>query len=175
VPAPAAPAPAAAAPAAAAPAAGLDAASLRRSWDAVLLAVKERKKATHAQLTMAQVLSVQGRTLTLSFTHAPIARAFQGGVGVDVLKEALRETLGADLDVTCVVGTGEAATAHEPSGAATPPPARGPRYDGFAPGDEAVPEDPDAPAPVSHGSGEDAALRLVQSELGGRVVGTLGE
>ena len=78
------------------------------TWDAVLLAVKDRKKTAHAQLTTAQVLGVQGRTATLSFTHAPILRAFQSSTGVDVLKEALRETLGADLEIACVVGTGEA-------------------------------------------------------------------
>ena len=41
-------------------------------------------------------------------------------------------------------------------------------------GDEAVPEDPDAPPPPEAARGEDAALRLVEQELGGRVVGTVG-
>jgi len=49
-------------------------------------------------------------------------------------------------------------------------------YDGFAPGDEAAPEDPDAPPPPDASlHGEDAALRLVESELGGKVVGRVGE
>ncbi len=126
---------------------------------------------SHAQLSTAQVLTVSGRTLTLSFANGPVSRAFAGGVGVEVLREALRETLGADLDVVCVVGSAEpAAATHEPA-----PRTTGPRYDAFAPGDEAVAEDPDAPAPAAAVSGEDAALRLVQSELGGRVVGTTGE
>ncbi|MCW2606944.1 MAG: polymerase subunit gamma/tau, partial [Frankiales bacterium] len=143
----------------------------RRAWDAVLLAVKERKRVSHAQLSTAQVLSVSGRTLTLSFANGPVSRAFSGGVGVDVLKEALRETLGADLDIACVVGSAEpAAATHEPG-----PRSGAPRYDSFAPGDEAEPEDPDAPAPPQPASGEDAALKLVQSELGGRVVGTTGD
>ena len=124
---------------------------------------------------------MQGRTATLSFTHAPILRAFQSSTGVDVLKEALRETLGADLEIACVVGTGEApAAVHEPAGRgggpAPRPEPRGPRYDGFAPGDEAVPDDPDAPPPPQSAvSGEDAALRLLQTELGGQVVRTTGE
>ncbi|MCW2723092.1 MAG: hypothetical protein JWN35_13, partial [Frankiales bacterium] len=50
-----------------------------------------------------------------------------------------------------------------------------PAYDGFAPGDEAAPEDPDAPQSDRVLHGEDAALRLVEQELGGKVVGTLGD
>ena len=49
-------------------------------------------------------------------------------------------------------------------------------YEGFAPGDEAVADDPDEPTPagpVLHG--DDAALALVQSELGGKVVETSGD
>jgi hypothetical protein len=49
-------------------------------------------------------------------------------------------------------------------------------HEGFAPGDEAVPEDPDAPPPPESAlRGEDAALALVERELGGRVVGTSGD
>ena len=58
--------------------------------------------------------------------------------------------------------------------AAGPAPQAPPAYDDFAPGDEAVPEDPDAPPPPEEVRGEDAALRLVQSQLGGRVVSTSG-
>jgi hypothetical protein len=85
-----------------------------------------------------------------------------------VLREALSETIGADLDVECaVVGAATAAPTATARAAAAPPP---PAYDGFAPGDEAAPEDPDAPQPAAAANGEDAALRLVESELGGRVV-----
>ncbi len=148
--------------------AALDAAQVRRSWDEVLLAVRRRKRTTEAQLMTAQVLEVQGRTVVLAFTHPPVMRSFTAGVGPDVLTEALREVLGAELQVRCTTGT-DAASSAEPAG----PAASAPAYDGFAPGDEAVPDDPEAP-PAGL-SGEEAALRLVQSELGGRVVGTLGD
>ncbi len=136
--------------------------------------MKDRKKTAHAQLNTAQVLGVDGRTVTLSFTHAPIMRQFQSSVGADVLKEALLEVLGVQLEVACVTGGGGPAAspaAHEPA------PSRGgpASYAEFAPGDEAVPDDPDDPQPESRYSGEDAALRLVQSELGGKVVGTIGD
>ncbi|MDT7573336.1 MAG: polymerase subunit gamma/tau [Actinomycetota bacterium] len=146
---------------------GLDAAAIRRSWDAVLDAVKERKRTTHAQLMDAQVSGVSGRVLQLGFAHAPIMRQFTGGTGPDVLSDALRSAIGADLDIACSVTGAPAATAGAATATAAPP---APAYDGFAPGDEAAPEDPDAPPPDAALHGEDAALRLVESELGGRVV-----
>ncbi|MDX6198843.1 MAG: polymerase subunit gamma/tau [Actinomycetota bacterium] len=148
-----------------APTGGLDATALRLSWDAVLDAVKERKKTTHAQLLNARVLTLQGTRLTLAFTHAPVMRQFQNGVSADVLKEALQASLGVSLDIACVVQDGAAGTAVSPD--VSPPAA-----DGFAPGDEPTPEDPDAPPPPDAGRhGEEAALRIVESELGGKVLG----
>jgi DNA polymerase-3 subunit gamma/tau len=171
------PEPAAAAPDESPGAAGLDAAALRRSWDAVLDAVKTSKRVTHARLLDAQVLALSGRRLQLGFSTPTLAKQFAEGVHVDVLKEALVATVGADLDVHCTVAGAAAATAsaaadqQAPAGQVAPPP-----YDGFAPGDEAVPDDPDAsPPPTAALNGEEAALALVQSELGGKVVETLGE
>jgi DNA polymerase-3 subunit gamma/tau len=155
-----------AAPGAAAPAGGLDAAALRRSWDAVLDAVKGSKRVTHARLLDAQVLAVNGRRLQLGFSTPTLAKQFTDGVHIDVLKEALVASVGADLDVECTVAGAAAAAPDRPA----------PVADGFAPGDEAVPDDPDEPAPpASARSGEDVALALVQAELGGKVVQTLGE
>ncbi len=97
---------------------------------------------------------------------------------IEVLKEALVASVGADLDVQCTVAgaaTAPATPAPSSSGSATPLPPPTP-YEGFAPGDEAVADDPDEPkpaGPVLHG--DDAALALVQSELGGKVVETSGE
>jgi DNA polymerase-3 subunit gamma/tau len=152
------------------PTGGLDAAALRLSWDAVLDAVKERKKTTHAQLLNAQVLSLQGTRLTLAFTHAPVMRQFQNGVSADVLKDALQATLGVALDIACVVHD-DAAAGSAAGSAAADAPQRPTVTEGFAPGDEPAAEDPDAPAaPVAALQGDDAALRLVESELGGKVV-----
>jgi DNA polymerase-3 subunit gamma/tau len=146
---------------------------VRRAWDQVLDAVKSRSRPTQAALMDAQVLQVSGRTLTLAFAHPAIMRQFQGRVGADVLKEALQAVLGADLEVACTSGPAGHAPAAPPPGRQVRPPVDQP-HDGFAPGDEAVPEDPDAPPPPDAGRGEDAALRLVEQELGGRVVGTVG-
>jgi DNA polymerase-3 subunit gamma/tau len=157
---------------------GLDAAAVRRAWDEVLLAVQKRSRPTRALLAEVSVASVSGRTVALAFRHAPLMRQFQSRAGVDVVKESLQEVLGADLDVSCSVGAPD----HAPAPAAAPvrgvaqPPPPQPGHDGFAPGDEAEPEDPDAPPPPEAAlRGDDAALALVESQLGGRVIETRGE
>jgi hypothetical protein len=150
---------------------GLDAAALRAGWDGVLAEVKARKRTAHALLADAQVASLTGRTLVLAFQHAPILRQFQSSTGPDVLKESLQASLGADLEVTCVL--------HESLGGHIPPAAkRGSpvaAQPDFAPGDESVPEDPDAPTVPDPVRGEDAALELVKTQLGGTVVSSTGE
>jgi DNA polymerase-3 subunit gamma/tau len=159
------------------PVGGFDAAALRRSWDAVLDAVKERKRVTHARLLDAQVLDVRGRTASIAFSTPTLAKQFAEGVHIDVLKEALIAAVGADLDVQCTVaGAGASPPASSSSSGAAPsaPPAPS-AHEGFAPGDEAEPEDPDVPAPDPVRHGEDAALRLIESELGGKVMRTAGE
>jgi DNA polymerase-3 subunit gamma/tau len=145
-----------------APAGGIDATALRRSWDAVLDAVNTRKRTTKALLLNAQVLSLSGRTLTLGFTTPALIRAFQGGTNTEVLKESLQTALGLDVDVALVVAGG-ASEAQLPVA---------PVHEGLAPGDEFEPVDPDAPAPERVVGGEDAALALVQDQLGGTVVRT---
>ena len=154
---------------------GLDAAAVRNGWDEVLAAVKSRKRTAHAQLADAQVAQLTGRTLVLAFQHAPILRQFQASTGPDVLHEALQASLGADLDLQCVL--------HDSLGGHAPPPTTGtlrqpavaPAPPDFAPGDEAVPDDPDAPPAPDAGRGEDAALELVKIQLGGKVVSSTGD
>jgi DNA polymerase-3 subunit gamma/tau len=150
--------------------ADLDATALRRSWDAVLEDANARKRATKALLLNAQILELNGRSLTLAFSTAALSRQFQSSTNVEVLKESLQAVLGLDVDLTLVVaGDAPAASApapSEPSGPAVQ------SYEGFAPGDEMEPEDPDAPQPESQITGEDAALKLVTDQLGATVMRT---
>ncbi|HLZ37231.1 MAG TPA: DNA polymerase III subunit gamma and tau [Mycobacteriales bacterium] len=98
-------------PAAPAPAAtdgtepgALDAGAVRRAWPDVLEAVKSRKRATWAMLAQyAQVLTFQGRTLTLGFQTAGIERSFRAGPNIDILREALRDYLAIDVMVETTV------------------------------------------------------------------------
>ncbi len=150
----------------------MDATALRRSWDAVLDATNERKRATKALLLNAQVLSLSGRTLTLAFTTAALSRQFQSGTHLDVLKESLQAVLGLDVDLALVVA-GAASVAAPVSGGLAAPSSALPSYEGLAPGDEIEPEDPDLPRAERAVSGEDAALELLKSELGATVVGSV--
>ena len=148
--------------------AGLDATALRRSWDAVLEAANERKRATKALLLNAQVVDLTGRALTLAFSTAALARQFQTSTNIEVLKESLQVVLGLDVDLTLVVA-GAAAASVVPAG--PPPTPASASYDGFAPGDEIEPEDPDVAKPERQVVGDDAALKLVADQLGGTVLG----
>jgi DNA polymerase-3 subunit gamma/tau len=158
---------------AAEPSGGLDATAVRRSWDAVLAAVRPRKRTTEALLLNAQVLDVAGRTVTLGFNTAPLMRNFQQGTNVDVLKEALQEVLGLDavIELTTTAAGPAAPAAPAPVTAAPrPEPAAVPTYEGLAPGDEIEPEDPDNPKGERIAGGEDAAIALLKDQLGGTVV-----
>ncbi|MBK5305557.1 MAG: DNA polymerase III subunit gamma and tau [Frankiaceae bacterium] len=153
---------------------GLDAAALRREWDRVLAAVRDAKKSAYVALGSAQVASLDGRVLTLAFTNQGPMRNFQSGANVDYLRDAISELLGVDVEVRCQFTAAPGAAEVGVAGARTT--TAPPVHEGFAPGDEAVAEDPDEQSSaVPAVDGEDAALRLVESELGGRVVGTVGE
>jgi DNA polymerase-3 subunit gamma/tau len=151
---------------------GLDATALRRSWDAVLDDANGRKRATKALLLNAQVVELSGRSLTLAFSTAALARQFQSSTNIDVLKESLQAVLGLEVDLTLVVAGEPTAGSPSPSAPAGPTEPPVSSYDGFAPGDEIEPEDPEAPRPERQVAGEDAALQLVADQLGGTVMGT---
>jgi DNA polymerase-3 subunit gamma/tau len=152
---------------------GLDAAALRREWDRVLAAVRDAKKSAYVALGSAQVAALDGRVLTLAFTNQGPMRNFQSGANVDYLRDAISALLGVDVEVRCVFAAAQGGPASPTDSGPTAPATV---HEGFAPGDEAVAEDPDEPQPPAAARhGEDAALRLVESELGGRVVGTAGE
>jgi len=158
-----------------APAAGgLDATAVRRSWDAVLAAVRPRKRTTEALLLNAQVIDVRGKTVTLGFNTAPLMRNFSQGTNVDVLKEALSEVLGLDAVIELTTAGGPpppaATAAAAPTAAVAAPEPAVPAYEGLAPGDEIEPEDPDNPQGERIAGGEDAALALLKDQLGGTVV-----
>lgn len=162
---PAAAAPAAAAPTAATTGGPIDAAAVRRVWSDVLDAVRLRKRTPHALLLNAQVTAVTEKSVTVSFNSAALARQFDQGVNCDVLQEALREVLGVDWTVTTAVQGAEPQLPSAPAGFAA----------GDAPTEEApaddVPEDGEPQRAPARVSGEDAAMALLQSGLGARVIG----
>jgi len=109
-----APAPAPAVPVASS---GPDTEMLRRRWPEVLETLGRLKKATWVLVSQnALVADLDATTLRLSFTAPGLATAFRGGTHADVVKQAVRETLGFDVRVESVLA--------EP-GAGAPVPADG--------------------------------------------------
>ena len=132
---------------------------------------KESRK-TQALLRSAQVLSLAGRVLTLGFPSGQLVRMFEEGTNAAVLSSALGQVLGLEVDLKLAVGTDAPAPVSAPAAAApaAPPPPPAPEYEGLAPGDEIEPVDPDEPEPERAVLGEDAALALLQDQLGGTVI-----
>jgi DNA polymerase-3 subunit gamma/tau len=145
----------------------------------VLEEMKTIKRAAWVMLQDAQVASVQGKVLTLSFTRTGNERAFTTGAGADFLNDALNKVLGATFEIRSLGGAPQLSPAAPtstpastpvaaPAAPTAPPPA--PAYEGFAPGDEIEPIDPEEPEPERAVAGEDAALALLQDQLGASVI-----
>ena len=123
-PAPTTPAPTAPAAAAAAAPGAVDAAALRRLWDDVLDAVKQRNRTAHARLNgYAQIGEVDAKTVTLQFKNATIGRQFAEHSS-DYFREALREIAGIDLQVKVAASAEPASTTAVPDETDQPAPAR---------------------------------------------------
>ncbi len=111
------PAPPQPAPAAAEPAGDgrIDAVGIRRSWSAVLEKVRKISRSTEAMLTNASVQSVEGDTVTIGHTAAPLARRLAEPRNVEAIAKALEGVFGGSWHVRCVhadqSGAGTAAAA----------------------------------------------------------------
>jgi DNA polymerase III subunit gamma/tau len=108
----------AAVPAAAAPGSA-EVATLRRLWDDILDAVKQRNRSAHAMLKeYAQVVAVDTRSVTLAFKTPAIGRQFEQKA--DFFRDALREIAGMDLAVKVGAADPAAPSAGTPASAVAP-------------------------------------------------------
>jgi DNA polymerase-3 subunit gamma/tau len=90
------------APAAPAPTGSIDAAAVRRLWSDLLTAVRKNSRSTEAMLTNATVQSVEGDTVVIGHTAAPLARRLGETRNVDAIAAAMGEVLGGTWHVKCV-------------------------------------------------------------------------
>jgi DNA polymerase-3 subunit gamma/tau len=158
----------------------LDVVALRRLWDGVLDAVKQRSRTAHALMFSSQIESLEGNTLTLSFPTPTLATRFANDVA-DFVVEALKEVVNVDLVLRT---TSPSRPAAEPP---APPAGEAPSSDktspnkpsSAAPAAAAADLDPDevdeagdvdAPAPPDPA---DAALALLKKEVGAQVIGEI--
>ncbi len=160
-----------------------NAAAVRTLWPTVRDKVRQRSRTTEVMLAGATVRAVDGNTLVLSHESAPLAKRLSEQRNADVIAEALKDALGVNWRVRCEAGGSGAAAA--PEAPAAPPPVERPR--------RVVPPPPPPTQAVADTESEqraeeesmlaeagqddeltprrdpeEAALELLQSELGAR-------
>ena len=152
------------APAPTAPSAGGEpnAAAVRSMWTTVRDKVRQRSRTTDVMLAGAIVRAVEGDTLVLSHESAPLAKRLVEQRNSDVIREALKDALGVDWKIRCEAGTAAPQAAPEPESVAPPPPQRDDDEEDMLA--EAGNDTSEAP----RRDPEEAALELLQSELGAR-------
>jgi DNA polymerase III subunit gamma/tau len=150
------------------------AADVRRVWQEIQEAVKQRKKRTAALLVSATVRAVEHDTLVLSIGTAPLARLLSEQSNTEVIAEALHAVLGVRWRVRCEHGDGpgprgqEQRQAPRAGGAAQQPRAPQPPAGGSVPTGGVAGQAPGAPA------GQAPGERTAAGAAGGRPAGTGG-
>jgi DNA polymerase-3 subunit gamma/tau len=149
----------------------IDAAAIRRLWDDVLDAVKQRSRVAFTMLSQyARVVEADQRCVTLEFTPSLFAKQFEEGKA-EIFRAALKEVAGLDLQLKTVGGAGPAA----------PPAASGGTSRSSARSVEPEPEPDDVDEDGSEAGqpaaprqdAQDAALALLQDGLGAQVIGEI--
>ncbi|MDA3658838.1 DNA polymerase III subunits gamma/tau [Mycobacterium xenopi] len=133
------------------------AAAVRTMWSTVRDKVRQRSRTTEVMLAGATVRAVEGNTLVLSHESAPLAKRLCEQRNADVIAEALKDALGVEWRVRCETG------APAPADAAVA---------GVDPAQRAEEDSMMAEAgregPSERRDPEEAALELLQNELGAR-------
>lgn len=139
------------------------ASAVRSVWPTIRDKVRERSRTTEVMLAGAVVRAVEDNTLVLAHESAPLAKRLSEQRNTEVIREALKDALGVDWRVRCDVGAGESADDVRPGEpAAVHDTAARIEEDGMIAevgGDDDV---------ASRRDPEEAALELLQSELGAR-------
>jgi DNA polymerase-3 subunit gamma/tau len=140
-----------------------NAAAVRSMWSTVRDKVRQRSRTTEVMLAGAIVRAVDGDTLVLSHESAPLAKRLVEQRNSDVIRDALKDALGVDWKIRCDVGSAAAASSTpEPESVAPSPPQRDDDEEDMLA--EAGNDNSEAP----RRDPEEAALELLQSELGAR-------
>jgi DNA polymerase III subunit gamma/tau len=139
-----------------------NAAAVRSMWTTVRDKVRQRSRTTEVMLAGAIVRAVDGDTLVLSHESAPLAKRLVEQRNSDVIRDALKDALGVDWKIRCEAGLAAPETAPEPESVAPSPPQRDDDEEDMLA--EAGNDTSEAP----RRDPEEAALELLQSELGAR-------
>jgi DNA polymerase III subunit gamma/tau len=142
------------------------AAAVRTLWPTVRDKVRQRSRTTEVMLAGATVRAVEGNTLVLSHESAPLAKRLCEQRNADVIAEALKDALGVDWRVRCEAGAPNPTLAEAAIETAVD-------VDPVKRAAEAEEESMLAEAgrdgtPAARRDPEEAALELLQNELGAR-------
>jgi DNA polymerase III subunit gamma/tau len=143
----------------------LNAAAVRSMWTTVREKVRNLRRPTDVMLDGAIVLAVEGDTLVLSHPSAPLAKRLVEQRNSDIIREALKDALGVDWKIRCETGTGPPPPAAVPEPDDPVVPAPSPRDDDE---EDMLVEVGNDTSEVSRRDPEEAALELLQNELGAR-------
>jgi DNA polymerase-3 subunit gamma/tau len=136
-------------------------------WPTVREKVRQRSRTIDVMLAGAIVRAVEGDTLVLSHESAPLAKRLVEQRNSDVIREALKDALGVDWKIRCDIGTKAAApseSAPEPERAAPSEPKRDDDEE------DMLAEVGNDTSEVVRRDPEEAALELLQNELGARPI-----
>ena len=142
----------------------LSATSVRSMWPTIREKVRERSRSTEALLAGAVVRAVGEDELTLAHESAPLAKRLSEQRNIDVIRDALKDALGVDWRVRCEFGAGGSAGDAALPSAADADPAVTQR----AEEDDMIAEVGNVDDATPRRDPEEAALELLQSELGAR-------
>jgi DNA polymerase-3 subunit gamma/tau len=141
----------------------LNAAAVRSMWPTVREKVRQRSRTIDVMLAGAIVRAVEGDTLVLSHESAPLAKRIVEQRNSDVIREALKDALGVDWKIRCEAGAAPPAPApKEPENVPPSPPQ--PDDDE----EDMLAEAGNDTSEVTRRDPEEAALELLQNELGAR-------
>ncbi|MGX9788578.1 DNA polymerase III subunits gamma/tau [Mycobacterium sp. MMS18-G62] len=141
-----------------------NAAAVRSMWTTVREKVRQRSRTTEVMLAGAIVRAVEDDTLVLSHESAPLAKRLAEQRNSDVIREALKDALGVDWKIRCEAG-GAAPAPPSPAVDDDPAPAQSQRDDDE---ESMLAEAGSDTSEVTRRDPEEAALELLQNELGAR-------
>jgi DNA polymerase-3 subunit gamma/tau len=139
-----------------------NAAAVRSMWTTVRDKVRQRSRTTEVMLAGAIVRAVDGDTLVLSHESAPLAKRLVEQRNSDVIRDALKDALGVDWKIRCEPGPAAPEAAPQPESVAPSPPQRDDDEE------DMLAEAGNDTSEAQRRDPEEAALELLQSELGAR-------
>ena len=139
-----------------------DAAAIRRQWSTVLDKVRERSRSLAVMLAGAVVRTVDGGTLVLNHESAPLAKRLNEQRNTEVVEEALKDALGMAWKVRYEVGSASDVTATVSADAQVDDVRRDE--------DSMLAEAGNDNSETPRRDPEEAALELLQNELGARPI-----